>query len=1182
MRVSPFLFLRLFVPLALLLLGGAGLYGNQEIERELTLLRDQEATNVLLGAGALSNRMEFIRHDLMFLSTHSATRNAVNQPSPNNLAHLAEDFAIFSDSSGHYDQIRWIDQSGMEVVRVDYVQGKAVVVPANKLQNKGRRYFFSDTIKLNPGEIFVSPLDLNIEQNTIEVPHKPMIRIATPVADGQGRKRGIIILNYYGIDLLQAFARASVGISDHSMVVNSEGYWLKSPNPSDEWGFMFKRPELSMASRAPEVWERIRSTDRGQLELDDGMWTWETIFPLLANQKTSSADALVPGRKEMAYRQYRWKSVAHLSADTLNTIRHTIRLRTGLIAGLLLCLVGLGSWLLARSWDLLSAEKIKFRTVADFTYDWELWIDPGGHYQYCSPACERITGRSVDAFLDNPRLLIEMTHPDDRAHMETHQLMDLELKNSCMFVFRIVWPDGQVRWLEHVCQPVFGKTGEFLGRRASNRDATERIQAEAALQESERRYHFLFDNNPMPMWIFAENSRRFLEVNGRAVEHYGFTREEFSRMTLNDMRPAEGIQELDQVIANSPDGIISGGVRHKKKDGTLINVIISTMPMEYKSTAARIVLIQDVTEQKRAEEEKEGQMRNLHALVNAIQESTFLMERNGTILVINEVGAHRLKTRPEKLVGENVYDLLPPKVAQARKEKFELIAQSGKPGVLDDERAGQRFLSSIYPIFDAKGEVVRFAVYAADVTQQRRQQAIDEMLFSINQKILQGLSLHEVLTIICQKVAELFRLEVVWLGRKETGGAVSVMAVAGSATSYVEQLKIIGVRWDDTPQGRGPAGSAIRFGQTQTSRVDDPRFKLWAKIALKNNLQSILAIPLAVRGEIYGVFTLYSSNPVLFDVTALTAQINSIGKHICIALEAAMDQQRVRLLSSALEAAGNGVIITNSQGRIQWANPAFSKLCGYSNEELLGQTPRILKSGQQSSEYYRALWATISKGENWSSETVERAKDGNLYTVSQTITPIINDGEITHFIAIHEDISAQKMTQERIAHMAHYDALTGLPNRILFYDRLQQVLSQAKRNKGGLALLYMDLDGFKKINDTLGHHTGDLLLMEVAERLSSCVRESDTVARLGGDEFTIVLNETHKSEDVTVVAQKIIEAISVPFDLEGEEARIGISIGIARYSEKASNEEELMKRADQAMYEAKLAGKNTYRFSTPG
>ncbi len=181
-----------------------------------------------------------------------------------------------------------------------------------------------------------------------------------------------------------------------------------------------------------------------------------------------------------------------------------------------------------------------------------------------------------------------------------------------------------------------------------------------------------------------------------------------------------------------------------------------------------------------------------------------------------------------------------------------------------------------------------------------------------------------------------------------------------------------------------------------------------------------------------------------------------------------------------------------------------------------------------------------------------------------------------------QDVTERKLTQERIEHMAHYDTLTNLPNRALFYERLRRGLSLARRNRGGLTLLFMDLDGFKEVNDTMGHHAGDLLLVGVAQRLSHCVRESDTVSRLGGDEFTVILNGMHKQEEVVAIAQKIIQAISVPFDLEGSIAKIGISIGIARYTEDADNEDDLVREADQAMYAAKTAGKNTYRFAETG
>lgn len=699
----------------------------------------------------------------------------------------------------------------------------------------------------------------------------------------------------------------------------------------------------------------------------------------------------------------------------------------------------------------------------------------------------------------------------------------------------------------------------------------------------------LFDLLPLGI-VFYDLSEKITTANSAAERILGLSCKQLHGMTLSDpswqaihehglpypedMHPVRVAIRTQNDILDVVMGIFNPVLQAH------VWLSVSAYPILDKSGGAIsgvYAIFEDISARRLVAQEKDELQRNQRALLNAIQETTFLMDRDGKLLVINQVGAQRLNTSAEQLVGKNMFELLPPKVAESRRAVFDKVASKGQAEFFDDERSEHRFSSAIYPIADSNGEVQRFAVYAADITLQYRLQKVDELLAAINQEILQGAVLNDVLTDICRQLVELFRLEVIWLGRKEPHGGVDVLAAAGSATGYVEQLKVKGVRWDDTQQGQGPTGSAIRSGQPQIFHVDHPGFRVWAQIALENYLQSVCAIPLVIRGEIYGAFTLYSSTPQKFDSAEVVSQLQGVATRISSAIESAMELQQVRLLSSALDAAGNGVMITDAQGSVLWVNPAFSKLSGYSQQEMQGKTPRILNSGQQPLEYYQAMWETILGGENWSSETVEKAKNGNIYTVSQTITPIFSEGKLTHFIAIHEDITAQKLAQQRIAHMAHYDELTGLPNRALFYDRLRHELSKARRNESGLSLLYMDLDGFKAVNDRRGHYIGDLLLVAVATRLSKCIRESDTVARLGGDEFAIILSETHRNEDITGVAQKIIEAISAPFDLMGGEASIGISIGIARYSEDAGSEDELMKRADQAMYEAKSAGKNTYR-----
>ena len=358
-------FLLLFLPVALLVLTGALFYGNAEIERELTRLHASETLNVGRGATVLSRQLDDLARDLVFLSVFSDLRDALDAPTPQNIHHLELGFANFSRSKGIYDQIRWIDETGMERVRVDYLQGMATIVPTSKLQNKGQRYFFTDSFKLNPGEMFVSPLDLNIEQNQIEIPHKPMVRLATPVTDSRGRKRGIIILNYFGRLMLDDWKKATADIADHAMVVNSDGYWLKAPRAEDEWGFMFKKPELSLAARSPVAWQAIRTTDSGQVQMADGLWTWQTVYPLLAGQKSSTgaAEAFVPSRGEVETKQYVWKTVAHLPAAAMTAVSAGVWGKLATAVALLLTILAMGSWKLARAWVAQAGAEAEVRRI---------------------------------------------------------------------------------------------------------------------------------------------------------------------------------------------------------------------------------------------------------------------------------------------------------------------------------------------------------------------------------------------------------------------------------------------------------------------------------------------------------------------------------------------------------------------------------------------------------------------------------------------------------------------------------------------------------------------------------------------------------------------------------------------------------------------------------------------------
>ncbi len=310
-----------------------------------------------------------------------------------------------------------------------------------------------------------------------------------------------------------------------------------------------------------------------------------------------------------------------------------------------------------------------------------------------------------------------------------------------------------------------------------------------------------------------------------------------------------------------------------------------------------------------------------------------------------------------------------------------------------------------------------------------------------------------------------------------------------------------------------------------------------------------------------------------------------IGRTIRHARTRARLEARLKLQDAALQAVASGIIITDADAHILWSNPAFSQITGYSREEALGRTLReLLRSGHNDAAVYENLWQTIRAGQVWRGELVSKRRDDSLYDEELAITPVRDaHGAIQHFVTVQQDISARRATEEKIRQLAFFDALTELPNRRLLHDRLRQSLAGCGRNQRGGALLFIDLDNFKGLNDSLGHDMGDLLLIQVARRLVECVREGDTVARLGGDEFVVMLEDLSGNQDEAVhqaeaVGEKILATLNLPYFLDGHEQHSTPSIGITLFHDPREDIDDLLKRADLAMYQAKEAGRNTLRF----
>lgn len=343
-----------FLPVATLCVVGATVLFHSEVDTVVSKIHSSQSQALNIAAHSVGEVIQSITNDLAYLAAQQEFIELISQDNvPAHIEkHILSNWLTFSQIRGLYDQIRWLDESGQERKRVNYNNQNPFRVPDDKLQNKGKRYYFTDTHKLNRGEFFISPMDLNIENDSIENPLKPMIRVGTPVYSSDGKKKGILLLNYFAEKLIQEYIQHMDNSSSNAWLVNREGYWLKGPSAELEWGFMYQNSQASMPTLYPEAWEKIMTSSQGQFIDDNGLWTFSTIYPLVEGQKTStgSHETFAASRSNMKSNQYFWKAILLLP----NVIYRSAYKKTGIpiaiITTVLLTVIYFGCWLLGRAW----------------------------------------------------------------------------------------------------------------------------------------------------------------------------------------------------------------------------------------------------------------------------------------------------------------------------------------------------------------------------------------------------------------------------------------------------------------------------------------------------------------------------------------------------------------------------------------------------------------------------------------------------------------------------------------------------------------------------------------------------------------------------------------------------------------------------------------------------------------
>lgn len=411
-------------------------------------------------------------------------------------------------------------------------------------------------------------------------------------------------------------------------------------------------------------------------------------------------------------------------------------------------------------------------------------------------------------------------------------------------------------------------------------------------------------------------------------------------------------------------------------------------------------------------------------------------------------------------------------------------------------------------------------------------------------------------------------------GRLYNGAAPSLPAFYNAALNGLEPAI-----------GNGSCGTSAATGEPVIVE-DVENHPYWAKylhLTRKADLRACWSIPFKDESDhVLGTFAIYYAQPQ----SPNRSELDLIGEFARIAGLAVHRVQidiKLRQAAAVFDNTREGVVIADLTPRIVGVNRAYSEITGYSEAEVIGRNPSLLKSGRQNSDYYQAMWASILETGHWQGEVWNRRKNGEIFPQWLTISTVYDSDDMpTHYVGVMTDISQLKSSEAQLDHLAHHDPLTGLPNRLLLQSRLIHALERAERHRQRVAVLYIDLDRFKTINDSLGHPVGDELLQALAKRMTGRLREDDTLGRLGGDEFLLILEDLEHAENVVNLAQSLIQLLEGVFVLpSGHKVYVGASIGISLFPDDGSTVTELIQHADVAMYQAKESGRNTYSFYTP-
>jgi diguanylate cyclase (GGDEF)-like protein/PAS domain S-box-containing protein len=769
---------------------------------------------------------------------------------------------------------------------------------------------------------------------------------------------------------------------------------------------------------------------------------------------------------------------------------------------------------------------------------------------YCATlgyAREELIGKNIQ----------DVNYPEDAAHsMRLRERVLAGELRTITLEKQLLRKDGSPVWVNLATSLVRTADGAPKHFITVMQDISERKEAERAMRENEELYRNLFERAPVPLLVMEESTLRLLAVNEAALEKYGYDRDEFTRMSILDLQVEEDRARVERELrARDPARSAFFLRRHVTKSGERLSVEVTGRPFVYQGRQSRMLLLNDVTERRRAEQallESEERFRATFEQAGVGMALRGVDPENPRWLRVNQKLCDILGYTREELLRLTSVELTPPEERRAaigfneQLVRGEVTSYSREKRYLRKDGSAIWVNVSLSAVRDADGRPTHVISVIQDISERKR---VEAALRESEEQFRQ----------LAGNIPQVFWISDVALRQTIYLSPASEAMIGRPLHELLADRRALVrcVHVEDRRRVAAARRRAARGGYDQTFRVVRPdgstRWVHDRAFPVRN-----------AAGEIYRIAGIAE------DITARRQAEQALRE----------SEEQFRQLAGNIPQV---FWITDvAQKELIYVSPAYERVTGRSIATLQADPRSWLDAVHaEDRERVRKARAAALRGNYDEIFRVVRP-DGAVRWVRDRAFPVRDaEGRVHRIAGIGEDITDRRDAEERLMYLAHYDALTSLPNRVLFYDRLKQALAQARRNDWITAVMFFDLDRFKNVNDTLGHSAGDELLKRVSERVMTCVRSGDTVGRLGGDEFAIVLSNLSGPRDATLVAHKIMAALSEPFVLEGSEVFVTASIGITLFPTDSEDQDTLIRNADTAMYRAKELGRNGCQFYTP-